>query len=193
MAGGATYPVAAIARLLNITERRVQQLAADRIIPRAQRGQYPLVGAVQGYVRFLQERVEGGGEGDAERAGPDYTAERTRKVAAEASLAELELARAQGVVVEIELVAREVEAALAAGRARLVGIGARTAPLLALEGHAPACQALVDAAVEEALHEIAAGLPALEEPADADDPLGAAGGVREGDAPAPAADGERVG
>lgn len=39
----------------------MQQLAAEGIIPRAngERGHYSLVGAVQGYVRFLQERVAG--------------------------------------------------------------------------------------------------------------------------------------
>ena len=191
MARGASYPVGAIARLLNVTERRVQQLAAQGVIPRATRGEYPLVGSVQGYVRFLQERAEG--RADPASEGPDLVAERTRKVRAEASMAEIELLRAQDAVVETALIAREVEGALAAGRARLVGIGAQTAPRLALEGHAPACKAIVDAAVEDALNEIAAGLPALEESPDADDPLGVAGGDGARDAPAPAADGERVG
>lgn len=44
------YKVAVIARFLNLTERRVQQLARDGIIPKPEKGKYDLVGCVQGYI-----------------------------------------------------------------------------------------------------------------------------------------------
>lgn len=44
-----------ISRLLMITGRRVQQLASQEWIPKEGRGKYPLVGAVQGYIKFLQD------------------------------------------------------------------------------------------------------------------------------------------
>ena len=42
------------ADLFNISVRRIQQLAKDGIIPKVGRGRYPLIGAVKGYVGYLQ-------------------------------------------------------------------------------------------------------------------------------------------
>lgn len=53
------YPASTIAKLFNLTERRVQQLSKEGVIPKAERGKYELIGAVQGYVRYLQERSQG--------------------------------------------------------------------------------------------------------------------------------------
>lgn len=45
-----------LANLLNITPRRIQQLAADGHIPKAAtRGEYLLAGAIRGYINFLQK------------------------------------------------------------------------------------------------------------------------------------------
>jgi hypothetical protein len=49
------FPAETIAQLLGLTPRRLQQLAAEGFIPRSERGLYPLVGAVQGYIRYLKE------------------------------------------------------------------------------------------------------------------------------------------
>lgn len=56
MSATPTYPVATIADLLMVSERRVQQLAKEGVIPKAERGRYELVPTVQGYIRYLQER-----------------------------------------------------------------------------------------------------------------------------------------
>ena len=48
------YPKETIAGLLNISERRVEQLAKKRIIPKAGRGVFDLGPTVQAYVRYLQ-------------------------------------------------------------------------------------------------------------------------------------------
>jgi len=53
------FPARVIAMLLNVTERRVRQLVAEGVIPRARRGKYPLIGSVQGYVKYLQDLKEG--------------------------------------------------------------------------------------------------------------------------------------
>jgi len=46
-----------IARLLNLSARRVQQLAKEGHIPQGRRGMYEFVPAVQGYARYLQNLV----------------------------------------------------------------------------------------------------------------------------------------
>lgn len=43
------------ARLLEIGQERIRQLMRDGYIPRSERGKVSLVGAVQGYCRFLKE------------------------------------------------------------------------------------------------------------------------------------------
>ena len=53
----ATYPVATIAKLLLLTERRVQQLTREGVLPRADRGRYELAPVVQAYVRYLRDRM----------------------------------------------------------------------------------------------------------------------------------------
>lgn len=123
----------------------------------------------------------------------DIEEAKRRKLAAEAAMAELELAKQRGEVAEIEVVAEEVGAALAACRARLLGIGAMTAPRLALaEGAAP-MKAIVDDAVRTALEEISDGVLGLSGRAD---DKGAEGDHVEGvgdDGAAPEPDSERVG
>ncbi len=48
------YPKETIANLLNISERRIEQLSKQKIIPKAGRGVYDLGPTVQAYVRYLQ-------------------------------------------------------------------------------------------------------------------------------------------
>ena len=65
------------ARLLDLTHERLRQLAAEGFIPKAERGRYPLVGVVQGYIKFLndEERRSARSKPDA-----DLRAARQREV-----------------------------------------------------------------------------------------------------------------
>lgn len=88
--GAKTYPVETIASLLLITPRRVQQLAKEGVIPRATPGEYELAPAVQGYVKYLQEKVSGGGE-DTSKA--DVNKHNARRAKADADIAEMQAAK----------------------------------------------------------------------------------------------------
>lgn len=48
------YPKETIANLLNISERRIEQLVKQKVIPKAGRGVFDLGPTVQSYVRYLQ-------------------------------------------------------------------------------------------------------------------------------------------
>ena len=69
-----TVDVETAAKLLMIGAERVRQLAKDGWIPKAARGKYPLVGVVQGYIKFLKDeqrrasKVAADAEIKAERA-----------------------------------------------------------------------------------------------------------------------------
>ncbi len=43
------------ARLLMVTPRRLRQLAADGHVPAAEKGRYPLVSTVRGYLNFIKQ------------------------------------------------------------------------------------------------------------------------------------------
>lgn len=53
-AGGPAFAGKIIANLLELTERRLQQLVNEGWIPRPMRGQYSLTHSVRGYIRYLK-------------------------------------------------------------------------------------------------------------------------------------------
>ncbi len=116
--GNPTYPAKTIAKLLMLTERRVQQLAKEGVVPKAERGRYELAPAVQGYVRYLQDRAAGA----APQAGTiDYHVEKARKTKAEADIAEIEAAKRRGDAIDASEVKRAWQLILGEVRANLLG------------------------------------------------------------------------
>ena len=93
MAGNdGTFPVDQVAALLGVTPRRLQQLANEGWFAVAERGRYPLVGTVQGYIKYLKE-----GARDQNRGS-----EQARLARAQAVKVEMENFRRMG-----ELITRE--------------------------------------------------------------------------------------
>jgi phage terminase Nu1 subunit (DNA packaging protein) len=86
MAEKATVPAETLAKLLNLTEVRIQQLAKDGIIVKETRGRYDLWASIKGYVKYLQDRAIGRGVRDDE--GGDYEKHRGRLTKAKADEAE---------------------------------------------------------------------------------------------------------
>lgn len=93
-----TYPVGTIAKLLLLTERRVQQLTAEGVITKAERGRYELAPAVQGYIRYLQERALAMDS----KLPVDFHAEKARLTKAQADIAELELQELRGELASVK-------------------------------------------------------------------------------------------
>ena len=52
-------PVDALATLFNLSPRRIQQLVAEGVLPRPEKGRYDLLRCIRSYVMFLQRRAEG--------------------------------------------------------------------------------------------------------------------------------------
>jgi phage terminase Nu1 subunit (DNA packaging protein) len=145
-----TQPIAVIARLLDLTERRVQQLGREGIIPRAERGRYDLVGAVRGYVRYLREQAARAHEGVA-----DFGAERARLVKAKADLAEMEAAQRRSELLPADRVEEAWTAVLARLRSRLLVLPDRMAPLVHEETTIAGARAVIRRVIAEALTELA--------------------------------------
>ncbi len=52
-----TVPIGRICELTGLTQRHVQRLAKEGVIPKAKRGEYPLDESIQGYIKYLQDKV----------------------------------------------------------------------------------------------------------------------------------------
>lgn len=188
MAGNG-QPPAVIARLLDLSERRVQQLSREGVIPKAERGNYDLIGAVRGYVRYLRDMVQKSQGGVA-----DLPAERARLVKAKADLAELEARQRYGELAPVSETALAWAAVAARLRARLVVLPDKLAPLVADAGSPAAVRKLLRTAIFDALAEIAETPVVVTAPPDRASGTGAdrQGGADDADAAA-RPDGEPMG
>ncbi len=107
-----------------------------------------------------------------EIAKVDEQEARRRKLAAEASLAELELQVKQGLVAPIAEAEKAWAAMVAACRAKLLSLGNKLGPVLASIPEAAECQSTIDTAVHEGLSELSgfeyviASDPEPEQPAE---------------------------
>lgn len=145
----ATHPLATIAKLLMLTERRVQQLSAEGVIPKAERGRYELVPAVQGYIRYLKDRSLG-----ADVPGDEYEHKR-RLLKAKADLAEMEAALLAGKLVKTEVAEAVWSDAASRFRQRALSVAPKAAPIVAVETDASVCYEVIESYLHEALAELA--------------------------------------
>jgi len=123
----ATQPIGVIAKLLDLSERRVQQLSREGVIPKAERGQYDLIGSVRGYVRYLRDQAV-----KSQAGAPDYMAERARFIRARADLAEMDAQEKRRSLIAADQIEVAWIAVLALLRTRLLALPAWIAVLALL-------------------------------------------------------------
>ncbi len=157
----ATQPIGVIARLLDLSERRVQQLSREGVIPKAERGQYDLIGSVRGYVRYLRDQAL-----KAQAGAPDYAAERARFIRARADLAEMEAEEKRRSLIAAEQIEAAWIAVLALLRTRLLALPDRLAPQAFEQSTVGDTRNLIRAAIREVLDDLAQ--PDIELEADLD-------------------------
>lgn len=143
------HKVAVIARFLNLTERRVQQLARDGIIPKPEKGKYDLVRCVQRYVHYLQERAYGSGETPS-----DTYQERARLIKAQADKTELEVATLKSELVPVDVVESDWLNHVSACRSRLLAIPSKSAFQIATLKEPDEIERFLKRAINEALAEL---------------------------------------
>ena len=120
-----THPVGKIAKLLMLTDRRVQQLAAEGVIPKSERGRYEIEPVVQAYIRYLQERSVNPAAMNS-GAGPiDYAAEKARLTKAQADIAEVELATTLGELAPVKEFEKAQSRIFATIRANIMNVPQR--------------------------------------------------------------------
>jgi phage terminase Nu1 subunit (DNA packaging protein) len=139
-----------IAKLLDLTPRRVQQLSSEGIIPKSDRGRYELVPAVRGYVRYLRERALG-----QDLGGEQMAANKAKLTGTRAQIEEMKRARMAGEMVPREQIARAWAEVCMAVRSHLLGIPARLAARIGMAKNAVEVQQILRREIEEALSELA--------------------------------------
>ena len=55
-----TVAIGALGRVINLSDRRIQQLVKEGVLERHEKGRYPFLSNVKAYVVYLQARADGG-------------------------------------------------------------------------------------------------------------------------------------
>ena len=145
-----TQPIGVIAKLLDLSERRIQQLSREDVIPKAEHGQYDLIGSVRGYVRYLRDQAL-----KSQAGAPDYMAERARFIRARADLAEMEAQEKRLSLIAADQIEAAWIAVLALLRTRLLGLPDRLAPQAFEQSTVGDTWNLIRAAIREVLDDLA--------------------------------------
>lgn len=120
-----TVPVLTLAKLFNLTDRRVQQLAKEGIIPKAEKGKYDLVATTRAYIKYLQERATG-----RDIEPQDTYVERARLLKAQADKTELEVKSMNAEVIAADQVELLWAGLVSAFRSRMLALPVRCAHLV---------------------------------------------------------------
>jgi len=144
-----------MAYLLDITTRRLLQLAEEGVVKPLRRGSWDLVETTHGYIRYLR----GGQKGPAD--GLDARRERARLLKAQADRAELETAILRADAIPSEVVKDVWSQIIGAARARLLALPNRLAVHAATLTDYATTERLARELVNEALHELSEFEPDL--------------------------------
>jgi phage terminase Nu1 subunit (DNA packaging protein) len=136
-----------LGRLLSLTARRLSMLAAEGIIPRAKRGTYPLIAAVQGYIRFLKEAA---GEG----MNDSLTKQRARLTRSKADIAELQRSRLLGEVIPANEIVAMNTAIASTVRTKLLTVPTKYAARLTNIKKPADAETILRSGIEEALEDL---------------------------------------
>lgn len=130
---GETCTKQKIAELFGVTERRVEQLAQKKIIPKAGKGVFDLGPTVSAYIRYLHGLANGAISADTSELNQRLLQAQAEEREARASMARLELAEMEGRLHDAADVKKIMTDIIVALRSRILGIPAKLATTLALQ------------------------------------------------------------
>ncbi len=151
MATGNLQPVRVIARVLTLTERRVQQLAAEGILPKPLRGQYDFIECVRAYVLYQRKLIEA----IPQASETQLDGEKTRLTSARAGLAELDEAERRLQLIPAAQIEDFLTAIFSRIRQGILSLPSRLAPRAHDAKTIPEVERIILDGCQEALAEIA--------------------------------------
>lgn len=122
--------------------------------PKRTQAARPTSGVYSKVLRWVAEQREKGSSEDDREFTMDWREARRRKVAAQASLAELELGIKQRKLVFIDDATKLWANQITNCRTRLLGIPSKLSPLVAVEVDPVKCQALIQEEIHQTLKEL---------------------------------------
>jgi phage terminase Nu1 subunit (DNA packaging protein) len=149
MASNSTVPLATIAKLLDLTERRVNQLAKDGVLPKAARGRYELVPVVRAYISYLRDRAVNSDVGP-----DDYAAQRTRLTKAKADMAEMEKEQMANSLIPASDVGDAWETMVSNMRAKMLSIPTKVATSVFVAEDVSETKRIIKEQINESLAEL---------------------------------------
>lgn len=163
--------VQAIAKALNLTPRRVQQLKAEGL-PSVGRGQYELGPCMAWYIRYLQNALEKRGP-NINPDTPDLLAEKTRLAREQGDKLAIENAISRGELVYADDVVNTWADHISSAKAKLLAMPTKLAPQLVNQSNANVIAGRIREEVDNALVELAENTVNVEhiestEPSDED-------------------------
>lgn len=143
-----TISLSALAKLLMLSERRIQQLAKEGYIKQpAKRGEYDIVDAVQGYIKALKT---------ANSTGPkDIQREKLRLVSAQAEIAELKVSEAKGELVETSQVIGAWGEAVQMMKTKMLSIPSKAAQFVRVSKNDSEAKRIMEKYIKTALADLA--------------------------------------
>lgn len=142
------YNSAAVARWLDLTERRVRQLRDKGIIKEYRQGYYKLQETIHKYIHYLR------GENDGSSQNISYNAERAKLIKAKRELQELELQLKKNKVHKSEDVELVMTDMLIKFKTRIMAIPAKASPILAKKTDQTEIFKILKQYTDEALEEL---------------------------------------
>lgn len=118
----------ALAKLFDLTDRRIHQLAKMEVIPKPVNKRYDLIASVRGYVKFLRKSVADQGSGSSNEP---LKKSRIALLETQRKKAELDLAVRAGELVPIDSMQEVVNASAAVYSGQLRSMGSRIASKVA--------------------------------------------------------------
>jgi phage terminase Nu1 subunit (DNA packaging protein) len=150
-----TVPVGTLAKLFNLTDIRVQQLAKMGVCVKAERGRYDLWASVKGYIKYLQERAVGRGPEGGGGEGDDYQKHRARLYKARADKEEIQASLLAGKAHDAAIIEKVWGDMLANAKTRIMAIPTKAAGRVQSVLPLPQVEALLREPCMEALNELA--------------------------------------
>ena len=148
-----------MAEILGTSVRWVQQLATDQVIPKAERGRYPAIGAASAYIRHLQTSGKSVGADELQR-------ERTILARTQREEIELRIAEKRRELIPASEIEPSWSGFVASARAQLRAEPERLAHILDTMEGVPQKAALLADTFDAFLRRLSGYDPELETPAD---------------------------
>lgn len=148
----------AIAKMFNLTERRVRQLVEEGVISRVGHGRFDLIDTVNKYVTFLKLSSNGMDENDIAES---FEYEKWLHEKAKREKAEIEVAHLKNEMHRSEDVEKVLNHMVMAFRSKMLALPTKLANILVNKNDPKLIEALIERDIQEALQELSEYDPSM--------------------------------